>query len=606
MNQPGYIPDDQIFPRWEKALRLLWFGVPILFAGAGWYAWNRNREPSTVVRRPTIEQVTKDPGLTTSPAVSRDGKWLAFTSDREKEGALSLWVSRLPGGVPRRISPLGWETSQPDFSPDGQSVVFRSASDGAIYIIPSVGGAPRKAAMSGWRPRYSPDGKWIAYYDTTSVEHPRLFVVAAGGGEAKELRADFRSASLPVWVSATHLVLEGADRERMADWWVTPLDDGPAARLFAFDAIRAEVTDRGAPERWRDGGLLFSGSPGEYVHVWELPVDPVDWRVTGKPRQLTEGAGIETSPALGPDGALYYAALQTAVEVWGLDADANAAKAHGPPKQITSEGGAAIRLPQLSADGTKLTYILNRAGRDDLKLKNLSTGKEDVITSIRRLGYRPILAAAGDKIAIPASKGSDCAIAILALDGRISHSIKSPCVSLWDWSPNEQDFLALDHRNPFKQIDVVNAAGSRTLLKHGSQRLFAARYSPDGRWVAFAAGPSSADAQVYIAPVRNGTVTDGEWIKIPEAPGGSTAWSPDGSMLYIQSMRDGYLCLWAQPLSSSKRPVGDPIAVQHYHNAIAGIGALQNSSFQLSVARNRIAWNGFKSSGNIWRTRLVR
>lgn len=75
-------------------------------------------------------------------------------------------------------------------------------------------------------------------------------------------------------------------------------------------------------------------------------------------------------------------------------------------------------------------------------------------------------------------------------------------------------------------------------------------------------------------------------------------------MLYVQSTRDGYLCLWAQPLNAARHPAGDPLAGRHFHNAITGIGALHNASFNLSVTKNRIAWNGFKSSGNIWKIRI--
>ena len=49
--------------------------------------------------------------------------------------------------------------------------------------------------------------------------------------------------------------------------------------------------------------------------------------------------------------------------------------------------------------------------------------------------------------------------------------------------------------------------------------------------------------------------------------GEAPSWSPDASLLYFWSDRDGSPCLWAQRLDpATKRPTGAPLSIQHFHS----------------------------------------
>jgi Tol biopolymer transport system component len=140
-----------------------------------------------------------------APAVSRDGKLIAYTV--ENESRFEIWIARHDGGDPRylalgrhpRFSPSGnelvysridlegnkdiWKVdvrtgvpSQltdaaeiddvPDWSPDGRSIVFASERDGqlALWTIPSSGGQRLKLNEGGYAPRFSPDGTRMTYW----------------------------------------------------------------------------------------------------------------------------------------------------------------------------------------------------------------------------------------------------------------------------------------------------------------------------------------------------------------------------------------------------------------------------------------------------------
>jgi eukaryotic-like serine/threonine-protein kinase len=79
-------------------------------------------------------------------------------------------------------------------------------------------------------------------------------------------------------------------------------------------------------------------------------------------------------------------------------------------------------------------------------------------------------------------------------------------------------------------------------------------------------------------------------------------------LIYFISNRDGFFCLWAQRVAhDSKRPIGAPVSIAHFHGSrlsMANIGA--GGVMEISVARDKIAFNLGELTGNIWVTTLSR
>jgi Tol biopolymer transport system component len=139
--------------------------------------------------------------------VSPDGKLLAYASDRDGSGRLHIWVQQfIAGGQAVQLNRGDADDDQPAFSPDGSKLAFRSERDGGgIYVIPAIGGEATLVAQAGRDPRYSPDGRWIAYREGVNMGTPfvanagAVYVVPSTGGTPQPVRSDLMEAGNPVW-----------------------------------------------------------------------------------------------------------------------------------------------------------------------------------------------------------------------------------------------------------------------------------------------------------------------------------------------------------------------------------------------------------------------
>ena len=182
-------------------------GTAVVLAGLGLAWWlTRSSQPAAVPQY-KLTQITRDTGYTANPALSPNGELLAYSSDRDGDGVLDLWVQQLTGGAaPINLTKHPDHDYWPSFSPDGSRIVFNSEREGGgIYVVPALGGSPVPIVAgiglqehAAHRAQFSPDGERISYsrrrLDSGAKVHSQVEIVPASGGAPSVVEIDLRFA----------------------------------------------------------------------------------------------------------------------------------------------------------------------------------------------------------------------------------------------------------------------------------------------------------------------------------------------------------------------------------------------------------------------------
>ena len=165
--------------------------------GAGVLLMNRRAEPITVGR---TTQLTLEPGLELDPAISPDGRMVAYSAGGF--GQMRIHLRQVAGGRSINLTVgLAGVHRWPQWSPDGNQILFQA--DGAIYIIPALGGTPKRLVsrpsddefaativLGAISAAWSPDGDEVVY----AVENA-VYIQPVNGGEPRKLADDYEPHS---------------------------------------------------------------------------------------------------------------------------------------------------------------------------------------------------------------------------------------------------------------------------------------------------------------------------------------------------------------------------------------------------------------------------
>ncbi len=604
------IPSNKLFPMWEWFLKFGWIGALAVAAVVGYRFWKpEGAKPVVpVLHFAPVSEFPSGPGFNLSPAISRDGKLVAYASDREGNGSLAIWMRPFNSGKTQRLTSGEFNDNDPDFSPDARMIAYRSERDGGgIYVqSTALGSTPKLLAKNGWKPKFSPDGKWIAFFRlnasddvNVSMGSGQIFIVSPEGGEPRRIQPSFPYARYPIWApDGRHLLFTGTRQDGAKDWWLSPIDGGEALHTHAMEWLNRSLRSIGYPDQWSGESIFFAAAEEVESHVWELPISMSTMQVTGPPRRLTDGNDQEQQIAIG-GGRILFAGLHLSSEIWSLPLDANQVNVLGKLHPLTNDDARA-QLPALAADGSKMVYLSNRSGVRDIWVSDQNGKSEEAVTSFHQIEYRPLLSPDGRLLVYPTKENGRCLVRLQELTppGRLTE-LKG-CFNTWDWSRDGSTLLTFQPEL-LKEVESMQIfTGERkTVLSNRSNNLFGARFSPDGKWIAFAAGPAGPRSRVFIAPLRSPPAPEREWIAVGPESSGDPAWSPDGAVLYFRSKQDGYYCIWAQKLGSGKMPVGEPTGVLHLHSAALGLTFMKWLDLGIAVSKDRLTLNLVKVAGRL-------
>jgi tricorn protease len=454
-----------------------------------------------------------------------------------------LWTAPASGGTAARLTAHPGLEMFPKFSPDGRWVAFTGQYDGdeQVYVVPATGGVPRQLTWYPARgplpPRWgydnqvygwTPDGKAVLFrsmragWDLTDT---RLYTVPLEGGLPTPLPMPVSGAG-DLSPDGSQVVYTPLTRD-FRTW--KRYEGGWAQDLYVYDLATAElrpVSHSRRTERdpmWIGETIYFASDRDGTLNLYAF-----DTR-SGETQQLTREVQWDVRwPSKGEAGQIVY---ELNGELQLFDTVSRQARK------------LAIHVPD---DGVSMRPSRERVS-DDVEGVGLSPK-----------GERVLVTAHGDVFTVPPEKGEVRNLTRTAG----AHEREAA------WSPDGARVAFLSDRTGEEELYVTAQDGSgaaEPLTSGGKARRYGTLWSPAGTHIAF----SDKDGRLWVVDVASK-----ELIEVARDSGGSLGdytWSPHGAHLaFSLSEESGFRALWIYTLAdralrrvtdglfNASEPVWDP------------------------------------------------
>src|SRR5215470_2411932 len=447
-----------------------------------------------------IQRLTVNKARDAYPRFSPDGKWIAFSSDRN--GNLDVFIVPSEGGTAKQLTFHSADDIVQGWSPDGRAVLFSSQRGedfmGKLYSVNVDDLKERNAGadMGVWA-TYSPDGKklainrkgqvyWRKYYRGAYQTDVTVFDIAA-----KKFTdvTDFDGEdSWPMWSQDGHIYFV-SDREGagLTNIWRVRESGGKAEQVTSFKA-----GDVRWPAMSADGKVIvFEHDFG----VWKL--DVAGRKVT--PIKLDISAEIQENLVetrefnsqlddydLAPSGRRIV--LSVHGEIFTAPTD------EGDLRQITDSPWR-DKEPKYSPDGKWIAFISDRSGREE--------------------------------IYVIASDGAGEPQKITDLD-----TLKSN----FSWSPNSKELAFTSSDSKLRRY-TLESKQTTELSSSRYGNISAPVWSPDGKWISFSKSDATRNTDVYLMPSAGGEERKVTFDSYGDV---NPRFSPDGRKLYFVRNEGGF------------------------------------------------------------------
>ena len=398
------------------------------------------------------------------------------------------WDVNAPPGarlrqVPMNVNEGTWMNV--DVSPDGRTIAFDLLGD--IYTMPIAGGRPTRITQGlafDMQPRFSPDGRLIAFTSDRGGGDNIWVMNADGSGARAITRETFRLLNAPTW--------------------------SPDGQYIAARKHFTTQRSLGTGEIW----LYHVSGVGDGVPLVERP-NPQYQKELGEPAYAADGQSIYFSRNTTPGNIFEYAQDSNqqvfAIERYDI--------ATGERTQVAGGPGGAVR-PTPSPDGRWLAFVHRTGGRSRLYVRDLRSGEErqvyaDLDQDLQETwavhGVYPNMDWTPDSQAIVFWAGGK--IRRVGRDGSAAAEIPFQV---------SDTRVVIDPPRPL--VDVAPATVTTRMPRFAS-------VSPDGGRIVF-----ETLGRLYIANASGGaprplTARDGDFQLFP-------AWSRDGSRIAFVSWND--------------------------------------------------------------------
>jgi serine/threonine-protein kinase len=309
---------------------------------------SRSRQP--LLPSPALQRQITFTGRSGAPAISPDGKWLAYVNaneagTRDPAPRFSLKVQPLPTGDPVTLADSVFGIP-PVWSPDGENLMFvgraRSSWFVGIQTVARVGGRVTQVGPLSWVYGYRPDGRALirASFDTLVIQD-----ILSG--------TEIQRISLAGKASDVHAVEWAPDGS-----WIALCAfrlGGEIVALIKPDGSGFRVLTQGCSPRWVRDRLYFTRRSDGGSDLFRIDIDLHTGRTEAEPRLVVSGLGDGLSITRDA-GTLVYSRAPSNIHVWAIEVERRRGDLEPRTRQLTS-GTRWHGSPDISADGRSIAFL---------------------------------------------------------------------------------------------------------------------------------------------------------------------------------------------------------------------------------------------------------
>jgi Tol biopolymer transport system component/DNA-binding winged helix-turn-helix (wHTH) protein len=423
-----------------------------------------------------LQPVTRMPGKEFQPAISPDGRLVAFLWAPAGETSPRLWIRDLEDGQQRQLSQAPGHHSSPAWSADGRRVAFlrigaRSAElvvaplsggseqlvteftppaygfdqrlldwspDGRTFVVSHMakpGGAlglslvnletaerrsltqPDVRAGSDIDPRFSPDGRLVTFLRSTHRGQQELYSVPAAGGAPRAWTRDSRQISAHAWEFSGAAIYYVSDKSGEFRLWRQGASGGDSQPLGLLASFPVQFSlARSAP-------FAVYAELNQDRNIWEFDIPTERWT------RLIASTGQDASPQYSPDGReiCFRSDRSGQDRLWIASSDGARQSPVTPPGIEPSVG-------RWSPDGSTIVFNTPKTGAIYLLRRDAAAWK---LQPLNHRGVHPVFSRDGNFIFAGGTTGI---VSIPVGGGPARPALDSPGMSL-DADPSGQFLL---------------------------------------------------------------------------------------------------------------------------------------------------------------------
>lgn len=467
--------------RRRQLVRLLSAAAAALaVAATAWSLKRRAPGPEDPLADSRFLKLTDFDGVEQAATISRDGRFVAFQSDRD--GRMDVWVTQVGTGqfvnLTRGVAP---ELVNPSirtlgFSPDGSLVTFWARGPGGagqpeigVRAIPLLGGQPRPylegvaefdwsrdgarlayhtpgpgdpAFVRGPDPssgarqvfsappglhghflRWSPDDAYLYFVQGSLPDHLDIWRIRPAGGTPERMTRHDSMVSHPVFLDDRTLLYLAAGPDGSGPW-IHVLDvDGRTSRRAG-----GGVESYTSLEASADGRRIVATLASPKRTLWRVPIadDRADMSAA---RRIPLTTGDGRSPRLGPGFLLYVSSTGGGDSIWKLQ--------DGVSTELWSAAEARVLgAPGIGRDGRRIAFSVRQGGRTSLHVVNADgTGARTVQVALELHGA-PAWAPDGSSLTVATVTDGVPHLSVVPLDGRPPSPFLAEHSTDPAWSPD--------------------------------------------------------------------------------------------------------------------------------------------------------------------------